>query len=111
MKYETIEKWSNTLDKIEDEMQDHVELEIPDLMVDATWTDAEGRVWRKVKINYGKTGGRWGYWRYSDKPELGIIVDSIFNGWSERFAGMLRVPFDGHVTESLMLVNFEQKTQ
>lgn len=104
MKFTEIENWSKTLDQLEDDLADHIEPEIPDLEVGDIWKDPEERVWREVAISYGKVGGRWCYWRFLDSPQLGIVVDSIFNGWSPRFAGMLRIPYDGAVKESLMLV-------
>lgn len=113
MKQREIEGWQRAVDVIEDETRDHFEMEIPPLKVGEQWKGPDGREWRQVKISHGATGGRWCYATRAHMvvkdqpvpdPDAPVIVDTIFNGWSPFFAGMLRVPYDGHVKDSLMLV-------
>lgn len=116
MKRNELEQWQNAVDTVEDETRDHLDMEIPPLKIGDQWKGPDGRLWEQVEILYGAVGGRWCYWKHV-KAELGrvegsgsftgsggIIVDTIFNGWSPFFGGMLRIPYDGHVKESLMLV-------
>lgn len=98
MDFHAIEKWSNLVDELEDQLLDR-ELEIPDFQGD-TWVDPMGRTWRRAPIGYGKVGGRWCYW---SQDHTYLVVDSIFNGNSPFFAGMLRMPYDGHVQEGLLI--------
>jgi len=106
MKRIELEEWQRSIDTVEDETRDHFDMEIPELAVGCEWKSPDGREWKKVPILYGAVGGRWCYWKRIDINGTHgdhVIVDTIFNGWSSFFAGMLRVPYDGHVTESLML--------
>lgn len=104
MNFTEIEHWSKLMDEADDENGNRLQDEIPPLSAGAKFSAPDGRVWQNVEIAYGKTGGRWCYWRHSQSEGPKIVVDSIFNGWSSFFAGMLRTPYDGHVTESIMLV-------
>lgn len=106
MEFKEIESWSNAVDLIEDENADRLPFDAPPLKINESWTDPEGRVWKNVFIAYGAVGGRWCYWKkisIDGKTDGTVVVDKLFNGWSAFFAGMLRVPYDGQVFESLML--------
>lgn len=105
-----IESWQNALDVAEEETRDHWDMDVPPLNPGQCWQGPDGRQWQQVEIEYGAVGGRWCYWKMTSETQHGdvVIVDTIFNGWSFRFAGMLRIPYDGNVRDSLMLVNSEK---
>jgi hypothetical protein len=63
------------------------------------------RHWKRLDAIAGKAGARWAYWspwkesasRYGigPNPDLEIVADTIFNGDSANFIGMLGIPFNG----------------
>lgn len=93
-----VQKWSNLVDELEDQLLDR-DIEVPNFEGDA-WTDPLGRIWRRVNVSHGKVGGRWCYW---NADHSAVVADSIFNGGSPHFAGLLRIPYDGVVQTSLMI--------
>lgn len=67
--------------------------EIPERPVGVEYVDSGGRKWRRVRVAFGASGGRWGYWAGKSGEE--VIADRIFNEGAGHFAGMLRVAHDG----------------
>lgn len=103
-----ISQWNQTLDEIEDQLQDRLIPDIPPLAIGESFIDPSRRLWQRLPIAYGKTGGRWCYWRrLLGEPDSSIVVDSLFNPWSSHFAGMLLIPYDGLVTNAIVCRNID----
>src|SRR5262249_37384024 len=80
------------------------------------------RLWQRIRIITGKTGGKWAYWvgashkaeKIHPNERFEVIADTIFNGDTWHFAGMLAVPYPGKIAgvkDTLAWVLIEPRTK
>jgi len=94
MDNQEVQNWS---DSIDESNNTNIALNLPDDGELGSIIQDGIRLWRRVLVVSGNTGGRWAYWKNLN-PNLPltnfeVVADKIFNCDAYHFAGMLANPY------------------